>query len=229
MKITVLTLFPNLFTPVLATSILDRAKSIGAVSYQLVDIRNFGQGSHKSVDDRPYGGGPGMILRVDVLAQALKSVLSKIDGQKEKTAVVLTSASGKPFKQKVAQQLSQLDNLIIICGHYEGVDQRFSDLFVDHEISIGDYILTGGEIPALVILDSVVRLLPNVLKKEAAIIDESFSKNCLEYPQYTRPETFQGRVVPQVLRSGDHQKINSWRSKKSISKTKQVRPDLLKG
>ena len=226
MLISIITLFPEVFDPILNTSILKRAQMKGKVTFELINLRDFGEGKHQVVDDRPYGGGPGMILKADVLTKALSSVI------KTPTAVgdlvILTSASGKPYKQKAAQKLSKLNHLIIICGHYEGVDQRFIDKYIDEEISIGDYVLTGGEIPAMVIADSVVRLIPEVLKKPEAVTEESFSDGLLEYPQYTRPEEFEAKLVPKVLLSGNHQEIEKWRQKKSIEKTKKVRPDLMK-
>jgi len=226
MLISIITLFPEVFDPILNTSILKRAQMKGKVTFELINLRDFGEGKHQVVDDRPYGGGPGMILKADVLTKALSSVT------KNPTAVgslvILTSASGKPYKQKAAQKLSKLNHLIIICGHYEGVDQRFIDKYIDEEISIGDYVLTGGEIPAMVIADSVVRLIPEVLKKPEAVTEESFSDGLLEYPQYTRPEEFEAKLVPKVLLSGNHQEIEKWRQKKSIEKTKKVRPDLMK-
>lgn len=229
MRITILTLFPHLFEPFLSTSILDRAVEKKLVEYELIDIRKFGEGPHKSVDDRPFGGGPGMILRVDVLEKAWKSA-AQLSTIHHKPSTILMSASGTTFKQAKAQEFSKLEHLIIVCGRYEGVDQRFIDKYVDEEISIGDYVLTGGELPALVIVDSTVRLLPGVLKKEEATLEESFSEftgGLLEYPQYTRPETFTGVKVPEVLLSGNHAEIAKWRKAKSLEKTKKVRPDLL--
>ncbi len=230
MKISVITLFPDLFYPFLNTSILDRAQDKGMVEYEIVDLREFGIGTHKSVDDRPFGGGPGMILRADVLANAWESV-TKNSLSSRKPYTVLMSASGKPYNETQAWELSGIEHLVIICGHYEGIDQRFIDKYVDAEISIGDYVLTGGELPALLVIDSIVRLLPGVLKKEEAATEESFSpalSGQLEYPQYTRPETFEGEPAPNVLTSGNHQEIKKWREQKSLEKTKAIRPDLLK-
>lgn len=220
MKISIITLFPEVFEPILNSSILKRAQNKKKVSFEKINLRDFGEGKHQVVDDRPYGGGAGMILKADILAKAL--------ARAGKGKVILTSASGKPYKQKVAQKLSQLDHLIIICGHYEGVDQRFIDKYVDEEISIGDYVLTGGEIPAMVIIDAVVRLIPGVLKKKEATQEESFSEGLLEYPHYTRPEVFEGVKVPEILLSGHHGEIAKWRKEKSLEKTKKLRPDLLK-
>lgn len=220
MKFSIITLFPQIFPPILNSSILGRAQKKGLVEFELVNLRNFGDGPHKVVDDRPYGGGAGMVLKPDVLAKALMRA-----GSKHQT--ILMSASGTPFNQQKARSLSKLDHIIIVCGHYEGVDQRFIDKYVDEEISIGDYVLTGGEIPAMVIVDSIVRLIPGVLEKPEATKYESFTENLLEGPQYTRPEEFEGKKVPEILLSGNHQKIANWRKEKSLEKTKKVRPDLL--
>ncbi len=235
MKFSIITLFPEVFEPILNSSILKRAQKKGLVEFELVNLRNFGEGKHQIVDDRPYGGGAGMVLRVDILAKALKSIVSKLPTINYKLQTVLTSASGHPYKQKKATEFSQLDHLIIICGHYEGVDQRFIDKYTDEEISIGDYVLTGGEIPAMIIVDSITRLLPGVLEKPEATINESFSTNyelrttnLLEHPQYTRPEEFEEKKVPEVLLSGNHAEVDKWRAQKSLEKTKKVRPDLLK-
>lgn len=238
MKISIITLFPEMFTPILNTSILGRAQKKGLVTFELINLRDFGEGIHKVVDDRPYGGGAGMVLKADVLAKAVKLAISRspLAIRSKKQTVILMSASGTPYKQKMAQELSKLDHLVIICGHYEGVDQRFIDQYADEEISIGDYVLTGGEIPAMVIADSIVRLLPGVLEKPEATQNESFSMNyelltnnlLLEHPQYTRPEEFDGKKVPKVLLCGNHAEIAKWRNLKSLEKTRKVRPDLLK-
>ena len=222
MKITVITLFPKLFQEILSTSILDRAKEKKFAEYEILDLRTFGTDKRKTVDGRPYGGGPGMILRPDVLSQAVKSV------KKRGSRVILMSASGKTFNQKFARELSKLKHLIIVCGHYEGIDQRFIDKYIYEEISVGDYVLTGGEIPAMAVIDATVRLIPGVLKKPEATSDESFSDHFLEFPQYTKPESFEGNHVPEVLRSGNHGEIAKWRKQKSLEKTKKVRPDLLR-
>lgn len=234
MKISIITLFPEVFDPILNSSILKRAQKKGLVEFGLTDLRDFGEGKHQVVDGRPYGGGAGMILRTDVLAKALKNVYrlpSTAKSRRRKTVdgrlTILTSASGQPYKQIKAREFSKLDHLIVICGHYEGVDQRFIDKYIDEEISIGDYVLTGGEIPAMVIIDSIVRLLPGVLEKPAATQEESFSEGLLEYPQYTRPDIFEGKKVPKVLLSGNHAQIHKWRLEKSLEKTKKVRPDLI--
>ena len=221
MKISIVTLFPEIFTQTLNTSILGRAQKKGKVVFELVNLRDFGNGKHQVVDDKPYGGGVGMILKADVLAKALRQVTGK-------PKILLTSASGTPYKQEKAKEYSKLEHLVIVCGHYEGVDQRFIDKYVDEEISIGDFVLTGGEIPALAIIDSIVRLIPGVIEKEEAVLKESFENNLLEHPQYTRPEKFDGSEVPKVLLSGNHQNVEKWRLEKSLEKTKKVRPDILK-
>ncbi|MBI2330339.1 tRNA (guanosine(37)-N1)-methyltransferase TrmD [Candidatus Daviesbacteria bacterium] len=240
MKFSIITLFPEVFEPILNSSILKRAQKKGLVEFELINLRDFGEGKHQVVDDRPYGGGAGMVFKADVLAKALKSVYSlqstaksssRLASRSGKSVVgsqiVLMSASGTPYKQAEARELSKLSHIIIICGHYEGVDQRFIDKYVSEEISIGDYVLTGGEIPAMVIVDSITRLIPRVLEKPEATQEESFSQGLLEYPQYTRPEEFEGEKVPGVLLSGNHAEIKKWRSEKSLEKTKKVRPNLL--
>lgn len=223
MKITFITLFPEIFPTLLNFSILKRAQSKGKIEFEVVNLRPFGDGPHEIVDDRPYGGGAGMVLKGDILAKAFKSI--KFDS---KPHVILTSASGSQYKQSRARELSKSEHIVIICGHYEGIDQRFIDKYVDEEISIGDYVLTGGELPAFVIADSITRLIPGVLEKEDATINESYENNLLEYPHYTRPEEFDGDKVPDVLLSGNHKEIDNWRKSKSEEKTKRVRPDLLK-
>lgn len=220
MKFSIITLFPEVFDPILNSSILKRAQKKGLAEFELINLRDFGEGRHKIVDDKPYGGGAGMVLKADILANALSSL--------KKGHIILASASGKTYKQAKARELSKLKHIIIICGHYEGVDQRFIDKYVTEEISIGDFVLTGGEIPAMVIVDSIIRLIPKVLEKPEATINESFTENLLEGPQYTRPDEFEGEKIPGVLLSGNHAKIEIWRREQSLKKTKRVRPDLLK-
>lgn len=220
MKITIVTLFPDVIVPYINTSMLKKAQDQKKIEYEIVDLREFGEGERKTVDDRPYGGGIGMVLKPDVLAKAVK------ESENDSSVVILTSPSGSKYDQKMAVNLAKESHLIIIAGHYEGVDQRFIDKYVDMEISIGDYILTGGEIPALVIADSVSRLLEGVLKK-GVIENESFENNLLEYPHYTRPEVFEGGKVPEVLKSGNHAQIQEWRIAEAVKKTKKVRPDLV--
>lgn len=200
-----------------------RAVAKGLVEIEYIDLRKFGVGKHQVVDGRPFGGGPGMVLKADVLAKALSSIK-----RPEKSQVILMSASGKPYKQALATQFVKLRHLIIICGRYEGVDERFVKQYVDLEVSIGDYVLTGGELPAMVVADSVIRLLPGVLKKDEATIQESFTDpHLLEYPQYTHPQEFEGVKVPPVLLGGNHQKIEHWQKRCAKKKTLANRPDLL--
>ncbi len=231
MKITILTLFPEMFAGPFDHSIIKRAQENNIVTLEYLNIRDFGIGAHKTVDDTPYGGGVGMVMRVDVLHQAIehakKTFSQQCDNKATKQVVILMSASGKTYNQTLARCYSKLDHLIIICGHYEGVDERIM-AYVDEEISVGDFILTGGEIPAIAITDSVIRLLKGAIT-DGATEDESFSRpdTLLEYPHYTRPRSYEDKEVPEVLLSGNHQKIADWRNKESIKKTKRNRPDLL--
>ena len=222
MKISILTLFPQMFQGPFDYSIVKRAKEKKLVEISFTDIRNFGVGKHKTVDDKPYGGGVGMILRVDVLQKALDQTLNKKLTKKEQK-VILLSASGKTYDQKRAKKFSKLKHLIVICGHYEGVDERILK-FVDEEISIGNFVLTGGEIPAMIVTDSITRLIKGVLKDDATML-ESFSREekLLEHPQYTRPRKFEKLKVPEILLSGNHEKINDWKKKESIKKTNKLK------
>lgn len=221
MKVTILTLFPEMFIGPFEYSIIKRAKEKHLVTIELVNIRDFSTDAYNAVDDHPYGGGQGMIMRVDVLDRALSSIKTK--GRK-----ILLDPSGTRYTQAKAQELSKLNHLILICGHYEGVDERVR-MLVDEQISVGDYVTTGGELPAMVVTDSIVRLIPGVLRNQESSENESFSDPLLEYPQYTRPETYKDMKVPDVLKSGDHQKIESWRQKQARLRTKKLRPDLLRG
>lgn len=205
-------------------SIVKRTQEKNLVNINLINIRDFGLGKHKIVDDTPYGGGKGMLMRVDVLEKAIEKTRDK-SLSKNQEKIILMSAKGKTFNQKKAREYSKLSHLIIICGHYEGVDERILD-FVDEEISLGDFVLTGGEIPAIAITDSVTRLIKGALD-EKATEEESFSPY-LEYPQFTKPQIYKGKYVPQVLLSGNHEEIKKWREKKSRELTKKLRPDLLK-
>ena len=219
MRFDVLTLFPEMFE-VLNQSIIGRAKEKGLINVNLINIRDFSKDKHKKVDDTPYGGGAGMVIGPDVVYDAYKSV------KDEKAKVIYMSPQGKKLDQKKVEELSKQEHLILLCGHYEGIDQRVLDKIVDEEISIGDYVLTGGELPAMVLIDSVSRYVEGVLKDDSTK-EESFSQGLLEYPQYTRPEVFEGQQVPEVLLSGHHENINKWRLEQSIKKTKERRPDLL--
>ena len=225
MRIDILTLFPKMFKNVFSESILKRAQEKGLLEIKIHNLRKWGLGRHKQVDDRPYGGGIGMILRVDVIDKALTSVKKEAKSKNSKT--ILLTPQGKLFNQSIAKKLSKLDRLILLCGHYEGVDERVRKL-VDLEISIGDYILTGGEIPAMVLVDAIGRLIKGVIEKKEALRYESFEKGLLEYPQYTRPFEYKKMKVPEILLSGDHKKIKEWREKQALLRTKKRRPDLLK-
>ena len=218
MKINVLTLFPDMFTP-LTTSMLGRGLDDGKWQLNLVNFRDFTSDIHHHVDDSPYGGGAGMVLQIMPIKKALDSI-------KNKGKVIITAPQGKTFNQKMAQDWSQKENLTFICGHYEGFDQRVYDL-ADEIVSIGDYVLTGGELPTMSMIDATVRLIPGILGNDASPVEESFANGLLEYPQYTRPENFQGMKVPAILTSGNHQKIAQWRHKEALRATYLHRPDLL--
>ncbi|OPZ60122.1 MAG: tRNA (guanine-N(1)-)-methyltransferase [Deltaproteobacteria bacterium ADurb.Bin510] len=219
MQINLVTLFPAMFAGVFGESMIKRAVERELVQINYVDLRQFGDGRHQTVDDEPYGGEGGMILKVAPMARALESIA-------ERGYVVLTTPRGKPYTQADALRLSQLDNLTIICGHYEGLDERITELYVDEELSIGDYVLTGGEIPAMAMVDSVVRLLPGVLGCDTLVTGDSHYAGLLEHPHYTRPREFAGLEVPEVLLSGDHARIRRWRRQQALRKTRDARPDL---
>ena len=221
MQFDVLTLFPEMFSS-LNESIIGRAKKNEQINIKLINIRDFSEDKHNKVDDTPYGGGAGMVIKPDVVYRAYKSLENK-----ENAKVIYMSPQGKTLNQKKVVELSKEGHLIILCGHYEGIDQRVLDKIVDEEISIGDYVLTGGELPAMVLIDSVSRYVEGVLNKNS-VEEESFSKGMLEYPQYTRPEEFEGIKVPDILLSGNHGEIEKWRKEKQIEITKKKRPDLLK-
>lgn len=219
MKFDVLTLFPEMFET-LTKSITGKAIEKELININLINIRDFSKDKHKKVDDTPYGGGAGMVMRADVVYDAYKSM------QNENAKVIYLTPQGKKLDQKKVEELSKEKHLILLCGHYEGIDQRVIDKIVDEEISIGDYVLTGGELPAMVLIDSVSRYVEGVLS-ESSTNEESFSQGLLEYPQYTRPETFEGVKVPEILLSGHHENIKKWREEKSLENTKLKRPDLL--
>jgi len=221
----ILTLFPEVIHGALDHSITGRAQNDGHITINCVDIREFSGNKHRRVDDYPYGGGAGMVMRAQPVYDAYMSVKDRL---KEGTRVVYMTPSGAPFNQRKAEELAKEDNLVIICGHYEGIDQRVIDKIVTDEISIGDYVLTGGEIAAIVVIDAVSRFIPGVLGTEESLDFESFTDNLLEYPQYTRPAEFLGLEVPEVLLSGNHAEIAKWRRLKAEEITKLKRPDLLK-
>ena len=222
MKIDVLTLFPDMFSAVMSESMMWKARDRGLLDFQARDIRDFAQDKHRQVDDSPYGGGGGMILKPDVLARAIESVKGDAD-----TPVILLSPQGRKLTHAVAAELSRLPRLILVCGRYEGVDERVRDLAISDEISIGDYVLTGGELAAMVLIDAVVRLIPGVLGAEGAQHRDSHADGLLEGPHYTRPPEFRGMGVPEVLTSGHHAEVERWRRRGALKRTWQRRPDLL--
>ena len=223
MRFDVLTLFPEMFEPV-KTSILGRATKNNLLELNLINFRDFSTDKQKHVDDCPYGGGAGMVIKPEPVYDAYKSIVDTLD---YKPKVIYMSPQGKVFNQEMARELAKEEHLILLCGHYEGIDQRLIDEIVDEEISVGDYVLTGGELPAMVLIDAVSRNIKGVLNEES-VEEESFSDGCLlEYPQYTRPEEFMGRRVPEVLLSGHHANIEKWRREQSIEITRRKRPDLL--
>ena len=221
MRFDVLTLFPEMFEPI-KQSILGRAVKNHILEFNFINMRDFSKNKHLKVDDTPYGGGAGMVIMPDIVYDAYSSVKDK-----EQAKVIYLSPQGQTLNQAKVQELSKEKHLILLCGHYEGIDQRVLDEIVDEEISIGDYVLTGGELPAMVLIDSVSRYVEGVLKEDS-ISEESFSNKLLEYPQYTRPEVFRGKKVPEVLLSGHHENIQKWRQEKSLEITRKKRPDLLK-
>ncbi len=220
MKIDILTLFPQMFAP-LKESIIGRAVDKKILEINVVDIREFSKDKHKKCDDYPFGGGAGMLMTIQPLYDAIKSV------KREKSKLIFPSPQGRLFTQNVAKELSEEEHLIFICGHYEGVDERLFSLFEIDEVSLGDFVLTGGELPSMVMVDALCRLMDGVLNKES-LENESFSNGLLEYPQYTRPASFMGLEVPEVLLSGNHEEVNKWRAEQGLKRTKERRKDLLK-
>jgi tRNA (guanine37-N1)-methyltransferase len=221
MKIDVLTLFPAMFAGPLDESIIKRAREAGLLDLRIHQLRDYTHDRHKTVDDRPFGGGPGMLLKPEPIFEAVAGIA------RENTRVILMSPAGRPFTQGVARELAQRDDLLIVTGHYEGFDERIRERLADDELSIGDYVLTNGALPAMVVVDAVTRLLPGVLGDDDSSKDESFSGGLLEYPQYTRPAEFQGMKVPEVLLSGNHAEIAKWRAEQAKVRTKERRPDLM--
>lgn len=230
MIIDVLTLFPGMFESFVSQSMVKRAIEKKIVAIHTVDLRNFAHDRRRTCDDKPFGGGPGMLMKPEPIFEAFEKVARQKDAGPSagRTRFVYLTPTGKKFDQKKALSLSRCKRLVFLCGHYEGVDQRVIDELVTDEISIGDYVLTGGELPAMAVIDSVVRLLPGVLGDAQSKVFESFAENLLEYPQYTRPALYRGLGVPSVLLSGDHQKIADWRKKKALALTRRRRPDLIR-
>ena len=221
MRIDMLTLFPGMFAGPLDESIVQRAREAGLLDLQIHDLRKWTHDRHKTVDDRPFGGGPGMLLKPEPIFEAVEKLA------RERTRVILVSPAGRTFNQAIARELAQLDDLLMISGHYEGFDERVRQELAADELSIGDYVLTNGALPVMVIIDAVTRLLPGVLGDETSAHEESFSHGLLEYPQYTRPADFRGLKVPEVLLSGNHAQIAQWRAEQAKVRTKERRPDLL--
>ena len=222
MKITVLTLFPDMFAP-LKESVVGRAVDSGKLEIEVVNLRDFAANKHKKTDDYPFGGGAGMVMTPQPIADCIRAV-----DPEHKARRIYLSPKGETFKQSKVFELLEYERLVLLCGHYEGVDQRVLDRFIDEEISIGDYVLTGGELPAMVVCDCVARYVEGVIS-DGSLVDESFASGALEYPQYTRPAVFEGDAVPEVLLSGDHKKIDEWRREQSRRLTAKLRPDLTEG
>ncbi|WP_261306007.1 tRNA (guanosine(37)-N1)-methyltransferase TrmD [Paenibacillus andongensis] len=231
MRIDVMTLFPEMFEGVFSSSILGKARDKGIVALNTVNFRDYSNNKHNTVDDYPYGGGGGMVLKPEPIFAAVESLpVHQEDGQDPvKPRVILMCPQGETFTQKKAEELSKEQHLVFICGHYEGYDERIRQYLVTDELSIGDYVLTGGELPAMVVIDSVVRLLPGVLGNEMSAVTDSFSTGLLEYPHYTRPAKFRDWEVPEMLLSGHHENVKRWRRKESLFRTLERRPDLLEG
>jgi tRNA (guanine37-N1)-methyltransferase len=224
LEINIVTIFPEMFLSPFNESIIKRAVENGLVEIIIRNLRDFTHDKHRVTDDYPYGGGAGMVMKPEPLAEAVEKI-----NEKSQSRVILMTPQGEPFTQQKAKELSQEKRITILCGRYEGVDERVREHFVDDEVSIGDYILTGGEIPAMVLVDAVVRLIPGALGDEASAMEDSFSSHLLEYPHYTRPASFRGYEAPDVLLSGDHEKIQRWRKREAFKRTLERRPDLLEG
>ncbi|MBM7613636.1 tRNA (guanosine(37)-N1)-methyltransferase TrmD [Alkaliphilus hydrothermalis] len=228
MIIRILTLFPQMFDATLGSSILQRAREKGLLDIACINIRDYASNKHKKVDDYPYGGGAGMVMTPQPIFDSHQAVVEELKLEKKPRTIYL-SPKGRVFNQEIAQELAQEKELVFLCGHYEGIDQRVIDELVTDEISIGDYVLTGGEIPAMVVIDALSRMIPGVLSQEESYEEESFYSGVLEYPHYTRPAEFRGLKVPDVLMSGNHKNIDTWRRKKSLEMTMERRPDLMEG
>ena len=224
LRFDIVSIFPGMFESPFGDSIIQRAREEGLLDLRVHDLRDYSLNKHRKVDDTPFGGGVGMVMNVEPIARVITAIKKEVP----ETRTILLSPGGRPFDQEKAWELSCLPSLTLICGRYEGVDERVRLHFVDEEISIGDYVLTGGEIPAMVLVEAISRLVPGVLGDPESIVEESFDGDLLEYPQYTRPRDYQGFKVPEILVSGDHKKIRDWQKAEALKKTARVRPDLLK-
>lgn len=223
LRFDIVSIFPGMFESPLGDSIIQRARDEGLLDIRVHDLRDYSLNKHKKVDDTPFGGGVGMVMNVEPIARAIAAIKKEVPD----TRTILLSPGGRPFDQEKARELSGLSSLTLICGRYEGIDDRVRLHYVDEEISIGDYVLTGGELPAMVLVEAISRLVPGVLGDPESVVEESFSNDLLEYPQYTRPQDYEGFKVPEILVSGDPKKIRDWQKAQSLKKTAQVRPDLL--
>ena len=224
LRFDIVSIFPGMFESPFADSIIQRAWEEGLLDLRVHDLRDYSLNKHRKVDDTPFGGGVGMVMNVEPIARVITAIKKEVP----ETRTILLSPGGRPFDQEKAWELSRLPSLTLICGRYEGIDERVRLHFVDEEISIGDYVLTGGEIPAMVLVEAISRLVPGVLGDPESVVEESFTGELLEYPQYTRPRDYQGFKVPEILVSGDHKKIRDWQKAEALKKTARVRPDLLK-
>ena len=223
LRFDIVSIFPGMFASPFGDSIIKRAREAGLLDIYVHDLRDYSLNKHRKVDDSPFGGGVGMVMNVEPIARAITAVKKEV----HETRTILLSPGGRPFDQEKAWELSRLPSLTLICGRYEGIDERIRLHYVDEEISIGDYVLTGGELPAMVLVEAISRLLPGVLGDPESVVEESFHDDLLEYPQYTRPQDYEGLKVPEILVSGDPKKIRDWQKAEAIKKTAQVRPDLL--
>lgn len=223
LRFDIVSIFPGMFESPFGDSIIQRAREEGLLDIRVHDLRDYSLNKHRKVDDNPFGGGVGMVMNVEPIARAISAIKKEVP----ETRTILLSPGGRPFDQEKAWELSRLQNLTLICGRYEGIDERIRLHYVDEEISIGDYVLTGGELPAMVLVEAIARLLPGVLGDPESVVEESFHGDLLEYPQYTRPRDYEGFKVPEILVSGDPKKIRDWQKVQALKKTAQVRPDLL--
>lgn len=227
MRIDILTLFPEVFPSFFGSSIIGRASAAGLVEIRYTNFRDFTHDKHRSVDDKPFGGGPGMVMMCGPVFEAVDHLRAETESDSKDEELILLTPQGEPFCQSMAEEFAAKDRLVLVCGHYEGFDERIREGLKPREVSIGDYVLSGGETAAVVLVDAIVRLLPGALGHEESAVDESFSDGLLEYPQYTRPREFRGMTVPEILFSGHHAEVEAWRRQQALERTKQRRPDLL--